>query len=89
MGGEYQTDNHVHAYVPNQVVGWKTAPAGTEPPGWFWLWEITADGTDAAEVSVTYDWSDVDKETLRKVSFPLVDQSALEDSLARLSELAA
>ncbi len=40
MGGDYQTDNHVTAFDPNKMVGWKTAPAGTEPPGWEWLWEL-------------------------------------------------
>ena len=33
MGGDYQTDNHVVAYDPNKLVGWKTAPAGTELEG--------------------------------------------------------
>ena len=37
MGGDYQTDNHVVAYDENKLVGWKTAPAGTQPPGWQWV----------------------------------------------------
>ncbi|HJE51898.1 MAG TPA: hypothetical protein K8V15_07970 [Tessaracoccus flavescens] len=87
MGGEYQTDNHVVAYARNAVVGWATAPAGTEPPGWTWVWELTSDGTDQTDVTVTYDWSKVtDKELLQKVKFPLVEKSALEDSLAKLAE---
>lgn len=87
MGGEYQTDNHVVAYARNAVVGWATAPAGTEPPGWTWVWELTSDGTDRTDVTVTYDWSKVtDKELLQKVKFPLVEKSALEDSLAKLAE---
>src|SRR6187402_1332177 len=65
MGGEYQTDNHVVGYDKNHLVAWKTAPAGTEPPGWEWVWELTADGPDATEVSLTYDWSAVtDKDLL-------------------------
>lgn len=87
MGGEYQTDNHVVAYARNAVVGWATAPAGTEPPGWTWVWELISDGTDQTDVTVTYDWSKVtDKELLQKVKFPLVEKSALEDSLAKLAE---
>ena len=33
MGGDYQTDNIVSAYDENKMIGWKTAPAGNEPPG--------------------------------------------------------
>jgi len=86
MGGEYQTDNHVVGYDKNHLVAWKTAPAGTEPPGWEWVWELTADGPDATEVSLTYDWSSVtDKDLLKKVQFPLVSRKQLEDSLANLA----
>lgn len=90
MGGEYQTDNHVTAYARNAVVGWATAPAGTEPPGWTWVWELESDGTDSTNVTITYDWSKVtDKELLKKVNFPLVEESALEDSLNKLGEALA
>ncbi len=86
MGGEYKTDNHVNAYSPNQMVGWKTAPAGTEPPGWEWLWELTSTSSDSTDVSLTYDWSGVtDEALLKKVGFPLVGQSQLEDSLNALA----
>src|SRR3712207_6328186 len=33
MGGDYQTDNHVTGYRKNQLLAWRTAPAGTEPAG--------------------------------------------------------
>lgn len=90
MGGEYATDNHVCAYGTNKVVGWKTAPAGTEPPGWQWVWTLEGDGPDATEVTLTYDWSQVtDKELLAKNLFPLVDEAGLEDSLAKLAAAVA
>ena len=86
MGGEYQTDNWVSAYSENQMVGWKTAPAGQEPPGWEWLWELQADGSDATDVTLTYDWSKVtDKKLLAKLHFPLVKEEELEQSLANLA----
>ena len=44
MGGEYQTDNHVIGYDENKLLAWKTAPAGTEPPGWQWVWEARLGG---------------------------------------------
>ena len=49
MGGDYQTDNTVTGYDPNHLLAWRTAPAGTEPPGWEWTWELTAQGPDATE----------------------------------------
>lgn len=86
MGGEYQTDNYVTGYDQNKLLAWRTAPAGTEPPGWQWVWELDPQGADSTDVSLTYDWSAVtDKEVLKKVSFPLIQESALQDSLARLA----
>ncbi|AKT50458.1 SRPBCC family protein [Arsenicicoccus sp. oral taxon 190] len=86
MGGDYQTDNHVTAYLDHKMVGWQTAPAGTEPKGWEWLWELEAQGADSTLVTLTYDWSKVtDKALLQKVSFPLVSKEQLEDSLDRLA----
>lgn len=86
MGGEYKTDNHVVGFEDNRRLAWKTAPAGTEPPGWQWVWELTPTGPDNTEVTLTYDWAAVtDPELLKKVSFPLVSQDQMEDSLARLA----
>ena len=69
------------------MIGWRTAPAGTEPPGWEWLWELEARGSDSTTVSLTYDWSNVtDKALLSKIGFPLVSEGALEDSLGKLAE---
>jgi uncharacterized protein YndB with AHSA1/START domain len=90
MGGDYQTDNHVNAYDPNHLIGWQTAPAGTEPPGWEWLWELKSQGTGSTDVTLTYDWSRVtDEDLLAKVSFPLVSRSQLEDSLGNLASAVA
>lgn len=86
MGGEYKTDNHVSGYDPGKLLAWKTAPAGTEPPGWEWLWELTPTGPESTEVSCTYDWSKVtDQELLDKVGFPLLTQDQLEEGLGKLA----
>ena len=87
MGGDYQTDNHVTGYSPNQLLAWQTAPAGQEPPGWQWVWELEADGSEATTVRHTYDWTNVtDQELLSKISFPLVSQSQLEDTMTNLDQ---
>lgn len=86
MGGEYQTDNHVTGYDEGRLLAWRTAPAGTEPPGWQWVWELRPYGPDSTEVRLTYDWSSVtDEELLAKVSFPLVEERQLEDTLDNLA----
>ncbi len=87
MGGDYQTENHVTGYSPNQLLAWQTAPAGQEPPGWQWVWELEAEGSEATKVRHTYDWSNVtDRELLSKITFPLVSQAQLEDSLTNLDQ---
>jgi hypothetical protein len=87
MGGEYQTDNHVTGYAPDKLLAWQTAPAGTEPPGWEWVWDLEAQGPGSTDVRLTYDWSRVtDKDLLAKLHFPLVSKDALEASLAKLAE---
>jgi uncharacterized protein YndB with AHSA1/START domain len=86
MGGDYQTDNTVTGYDANHLVAWQTAPADTDPPGWEWVWQLEAQGSDATEATLTYDWSKVtDQELLKKISFPLVDARALEQSLDNLA----
>ncbi len=88
MGGEYQTENHIVGYDKNTLVAWKPAPAGTEPPGWQWVWELEAQGPDSTQVSLTYDWGAVtDKDLLRKLHFPLVSEDQMEDSLANLASV--
>jgi uncharacterized protein YndB with AHSA1/START domain len=86
MGGEYQVDNHVTGFQPGKLLAWKTAPAGTEPPGWEWMYELKPDSADQTEVSLTYDWSSVtDKALLKQTPVPLIEKDQLEDSLASLA----
>jgi hypothetical protein len=79
-------DNHVSGFHPHQLIAWKPAPAGTEPPGWEWMYELKTDGSDQTEVTLTYDWSGVtDKELLKQISFPLVGEDQINASLAGLA----
>ncbi|MGO2035021.1 MAG: SRPBCC family protein [Brevibacterium sp.] len=86
MGGDYKTDNHVVGYDENKLLAWTTAPSGEEPPGWEWVWELTPQGSDSTEVTITYDWSSVtDMGVLEQVNFPAVSEEDLETSLANLA----
>jgi uncharacterized protein YndB with AHSA1/START domain len=88
MGGEYQVDNHVTGFQPGKLLAWKTAPAGAEPPGWEWMYELTPDAANQTEVSLTYDWSSVtDKALLKQIPIPLVGKDELEGSLASLASV--
>lgn len=87
MGGDYQTDNVVTGYDENHLLAWQTAPAGVEPPGWEWVWQLDAEGADSTRVTLVYDWSNVtDPDLLKQISFPLVSQQQLEDSLDNLGQ---
>lgn len=90
MGGEYQTDNHVTGFDKNHLIAWRTAPAGQEPPGWEWVWELQDQGSGSTLVTLTYDWSAVtDQALLDKIGFPLVTEPQLEDSLGALASAVA
>lgn len=90
MGGDYQTDNHVVAFDENKLVGWKTAPAGTEPKGWQWVYRLESNGSDSTDVSLTYDWTQVtDHDLLAKNLFPAVSEEEMEESLAKLASIVA
>ncbi len=87
MGGDYQTDNIVSGFDPGKLIAWKTAPAGTGPPGWEWVWELDAQGPNTTSVTLTYDWDKVtDPAILSKVSFPLVAETDLDEALNHLAE---
>ena len=85
MGGDYQTDNRVTGFAPGRLIAWQTAPAGEEPPGWEWVYELTPAGSDHTDVSLTYDWSKVEGAVLKKISFPLVGRDQMETSLDQLA----
>lgn len=86
LGGDYRTDNHVVGFDENKLLAWKTADSGQKPAGWEWVWELEPQGPDSTNVSVTYDWSSVtDKDVLKKISFPVVEQESLEESLGNLA----
>lgn len=86
MDGDYQTDNHVTGYDEGRLLAWQTAPAGTDPKGWQWVWELTPTGPDSTEVTLTYDWSGVtDQDLLKRISFPFVSREQLDASLGNLA----
>lgn len=86
--GDYQMDNHVSGLVENKLVAWKPAPAGTEPGGWEWVYELEPEGSDATKVTLTYDWSGVTDPKLKQI-FPLVSEEQMTESLGNLASAVA
>ena len=85
MGGEYKTDNHVTGFDENKLIAWQTAPAGEEPMGWEWIWQLVPEGSDSTQVTLTYDWSKVETKQAQEIGFPIVSEEQLESSLDRLA----
>lgn len=72
----------------NKFIAWKTAPAGNEPPGWQWVWELNATDSATTEVTLTYDWSAMDPQLAQKVGMPEISEDDLEASLKKLGAAA-
>lgn len=83
--GSYKTDNHVVGFNEHKLLAWATAPAGQEPQGWQWIWELDSVDASTTTVSLSYDWSRVDDEAMKKFKPPLLNEKELEDSLANLA----
>lgn len=88
QGGDYQMDNHVVAYADNKLIGWAPARPGEEPGGWKWVYMLEAQGPDATEVTLTYDWDGVQDKKLASI-FPAFGKESLEESLNLLAAAVA
>lgn len=88
MGGDYVMHNHVTAFDENKMIAWQPAQEANadDPAGWEWLYELNAVDATTTEVTLTYSWGKVeDKELLKLVSFPMIPQEKLEESLNLLA----
>ena len=84
--GEYQTRNEVFAFQENKVIGWqnlKNLTADVEV-GAKWLYELSSEGNDRTSVTLTYDRSEIESDSVRKMSENF-DDAAMEESLAALA----
>lgn len=80
-------ENHVTEFEEGRLIAWKPAEVGEEPPGHLWRWEIEPQDDVTALVRHTYDWSQLTDED-RFERARSVTQESLENSLAKLTELA-
>ncbi len=88
--GDYKTENEVFAFVDGRVIGWKNlrnTTAGVEV-GSKWLYELDPIDAENTKVTLTYDRSEIEDESVRAMSSKF-DESFLEPSLAKLAEVLA
>lgn len=91
--GDYETANRVELFDPLRAVSWKPgydAGAGTLGfGGWIWRYDLAPLGPSETEVILTYDWSAVSEEVLRRQDrWPPFPPDHLANSLTHLAELA-
>jgi hypothetical protein len=76
---------HAIAWEPGQDAGDGNLSFG----GWIWRYDIHDAGSNASDVTLTYDWSAVPAELREHIQFPPFPPAHLDNSLKNLSDLAA
>jgi len=88
----YEMANKVIAIQPDRVIAWEPGSAAEDGSlefgGWTWRYDLRPVRDDRAEVTLTYDWSNVPAELREHIPFPPFPVSHLENSLANLAQLA-
>ena len=90
--GDYEVANRVEVFDPPRAIAWQPGQisddADLELGGWFWRYDLAPVGEDQTDVTLTYDWSGVPRETREHIQFPPFDVSHLDNSLEHLAKLA-
>ncbi|WP_431859821.1 SRPBCC family protein [Micrococcus terreus] len=82
-----ERENRIVDFEEGRVIAWKPAPAGEEPRGHIWRYDLTPVDADTTLVRHTYDWSGLWDET-RYERARATREENLRASLDRLAELA-
>ena len=90
--GNYEIANRVEVYEAPHAISWKPgyAAAGGSLAfgGWIWRYDLASLGPSATEVILTYDWSAVPEEVLRRQDrWPPFSADHLDNSLTHLADL--
>lgn len=91
-GTEYQTQNSVFAIQDGRLIGWKNEKNLTSDVevGSKWLYELEPVDANTANVTLTYDWSDVENPAVVKLAKEkFAVEANLAASLATLAEALA
>jgi hypothetical protein len=87
-GGHYVTHNVVIVFEPDRAIAWVPGQLDDEgqhsPGGWFWRYDIAANGIDT-DVTLTYDWTDTPQKFRDQASgMPFFPEDYLDASLKTL-----
>jgi uncharacterized protein YndB with AHSA1/START domain len=89
--GDYEIANLVRVFEPARAIAWEPCQEGADGEldhgGWIWRYDLTP-AADQTQVTLTYDWSAVARETREYIQFPPFEKSHLENSLSHLASLA-
>lgn len=87
LTNEQVRENHITEFTEGQLIAWRPAPVGEQPPGHLWRWELEQLDDGATRVTHTYDWTDLhDEQRLPRARATTPDRLAA--SLERLAGLA-
>lgn len=85
---KYKVRNHVTRLEPDRLIEWATGGIGTPPVGHLYGWQLEAVGDTETEVTHYCDWSGISDEARKRIPWPVVPLSMLEQSVANLGQLA-
>lgn len=90
--GHYRMHNRVEVFEDGRALAWQPGQYGPDGEvgygGWSWRYDLAADGPDATDVTLTYDWSAVPGFLREHIRFPPFGQEHLTRSLDNLAALA-
>ena len=85
---KYSVRNVVTRLEPDALVEWTLGPAGSEPFGHLYGWQLDAVGPEETVVTNYCDWTGITAELrARRPDWPIVPVTMLEQSVARLDAL--
>ena len=88
-GGHYVTENLVNVFEKDRAIGWMPGiiddKGNHQPGGWSWRYDLSPNGDDGTDVTLTYDWSGTPQAFRDQVGgMPLFPEDYIAASLAAL-----
>jgi hypothetical protein len=88
-GGQYVVHNVVTEFERDRTIAWAPGQldhAGQhDPGGWWWRYDLSPNGSDATDVTLTYDWTNTPQSFRDQIGgMPPFGVDFLEQSLASL-----
>lgn len=82
--GKYDVTVTITKYEPDELIEWSVGLAGQPPIGHLYGYQLAANG-DGTVVTSYYDWAEADPQWKARVSFPVLNETALRATLGILA----